>query len=51
MFGQRVLILVPHPDDEVVGAAAAIARARAQGAAVTGVFLTTGVPDADWIPT
>lgn len=46
MFGQRILILIPHPDDETVGAAAAIARARAQGASVAGAFLTTGVPDA-----
>jgi len=51
MFAQRILILIPHPDDEVVGAATAIGRARARGAAVAGVFLTTGVPDTDtaWI--
>jgi LmbE family N-acetylglucosaminyl deacetylase len=51
MFGRRILILIPHPDDETVGAAAAIARARARGAAVAGIYLTTGVPDVDvaWI--
>jgi LmbE family N-acetylglucosaminyl deacetylase len=27
MIGRRVLILVPHPDDEIVGCGAAIARA------------------------
>jgi LmbE family N-acetylglucosaminyl deacetylase len=42
MFGKRILILIPHPDDEVVGCAAAIARARAQGARVYGAFLSHG---------
>jgi LmbE family N-acetylglucosaminyl deacetylase len=50
MFGSRILILIPHPDDEVVGCAAAIARARAQGAQVFEAFLSHGcVPrDALW---
>lgn len=47
MFGERILILVPHPDDEVVGCCAAIGRARADGATVHGLYLTTGVPTAD----
>ena len=42
MFGKRILILIPHPDDEVVACAAAIARARAQGARVFGVNLSHG---------
>jgi LmbE family N-acetylglucosaminyl deacetylase len=29
LAGRRILVLVPHPDDEVVGCAAAIGRARA----------------------
>jgi N-acetylglucosamine malate deacetylase 1 len=44
MIGRRILILVPHPDDEVVGAAGAILRARASGADVTALDLTHGVP-------
>ena len=44
MNGARPLILIPHPDDEVVGCATAIVRARAAGAAVSGLYLTTGVP-------
>jgi len=40
----RVLVLIPHPDDEVVGCAAAIRRAIAAGTAVFGLYLTTGVP-------
>lgn len=44
VFDRRILILIPHPDDEVVGAAAAIGRARAMGVEVFGLFLTTGVP-------
>lgn len=46
MYGRRILVLIPHPDDEVVGCCAAILRARAQGAEVFGLYLTTGVPDA-----
>ncbi len=45
MYGKRILLLAPHPDDEVVGAAAAIGRARAAGGEVLVAFLTDGVPD------
>ncbi|HEY7610530.1 MAG TPA: PIG-L family deacetylase [Alphaproteobacteria bacterium] len=44
MYGRRILVLVPHPDDEVVGAALAIRRAVAQGAAVVALDLTHGCP-------
>lgn len=44
MHADRILILVPHPDDEVVGAAAAIGRARRLGCRVQALHLTTGVP-------
>lgn len=44
MFGRRILILAPHPDDEVVGCFAAVAQARARAARVTVLFLTEGVP-------
>ncbi|HXY98640.1 MAG TPA: PIG-L family deacetylase [Stellaceae bacterium] len=44
MSAGRILLLIPHPDDEVVGCAAAIGRARAAGAAVFGLYLTTGLP-------
>lgn len=44
MSGRRILLLIPHPDDEVVCAAAAIRRAVAAGAQVFGLYLTTGVP-------
>lgn len=42
MFGQRVLILIPHPDDEVVACAATMGRARAAGAQVFALYLTHG---------
>jgi LmbE family N-acetylglucosaminyl deacetylase len=42
--GRRVLLLVPHPDDEVVGCAVAIRRARAQAIRISALYLTTGVP-------
>ena len=41
---RRVLILAPHPDDEIVACGIAAMRARREGAAVSVVFLTTGVP-------
>jgi len=41
-FGASILILAPHPDDEVVGCCAAIVRARAAGARVHVLFLTHG---------
>jgi len=44
MSDERILILIPHPDDEVAGCAAAIGRARDAGAALFGLYLTTGVP-------
>lgn len=42
MFGRRLLILVPHPDDEVVACAAAIGRAKAEGAWFFSLYLTHG---------
>ncbi|HEY1753192.1 MAG TPA: PIG-L family deacetylase [Caulobacteraceae bacterium] len=44
-FGSSILLLCPHPDDEVVGFAAAIGRAQAAGARVAAVFLTHGCVD------
>ena len=41
---RRVLILAPHPDDEIVACGLAAMRARREGAAVSVVYLTTGVP-------
>ncbi|MDX9689816.1 MAG: PIG-L family deacetylase [Alphaproteobacteria bacterium] len=42
VFGRRILILIPHPDDEIVGFCAAALCARAQGAKLFGLFLTHG---------
>jgi LmbE family N-acetylglucosaminyl deacetylase len=44
-FGARILLLCPHPDDEVVACAAAIDRARAAGSRVAVLFLTHGCVD------
>lgn len=44
MMGARILILSPHPDDEVVGCCAAIGRAVDDGAEAYVLHLTTGVP-------
>lgn len=41
----RVLILAPHPDDEIVACGIAAMRARAAGAQLFVLYLTTGVPD------
>jgi len=40
----RILLLIPHPDDEVVGAAATIHRCRGAGDEFFGAYLTDGVP-------
>jgi LmbE family N-acetylglucosaminyl deacetylase len=45
LFGASILILCPHPDDEVVGCAAAIGRAKTEGARVSLIFLTHGCVD------
>lgn len=44
MFGRRILVLIPHPDDEVVMCGGALERARAEGAALFGLFVTQGCP-------
>lgn len=41
-FGSRILILVPHPDDEVVACAASIGRAKQAGAEIFTLYLTHG---------
>lgn len=41
---RRILILAPHPDDEIVACGIAARRARAEGARVFVCYLTTGVP-------
>ena len=41
---RRILVLAPHPDDEIVACGIAARRARLAGARVFVLFLTTGVP-------
>jgi LmbE family N-acetylglucosaminyl deacetylase len=41
---RRILILAPHPDDEIVACGIAALRARNAGAEVFVFYLTTGVP-------
>jgi len=50
MEPRRILVLAPHPDDEIVACGIAALRARAVGARVFVLYLTTGVParDALW---
>jgi LmbE family N-acetylglucosaminyl deacetylase len=45
-FGASILVLVPHPDDEVVACAAAIGRARAAGSNIALLYLTHGCIEA-----
>ncbi|MGA7219327.1 MAG: glycosyltransferase [Candidatus Sulfotelmatobacter sp.] len=40
--GQRVLVLAPHMDDEVIGCGGLVQKYRKQGAEVTVAFCTTG---------
>jgi len=44
MEPRRILVLAPHPDDEIVACGIAAVRARAAGARVFVLFLTTGIP-------
>lgn len=41
-IGERILIVSPHPDDEVLAAGGLIARAKSKGDSVHVVFLTSG---------
>jgi LmbE family N-acetylglucosaminyl deacetylase len=41
---RRILILAPHPDDEIVAYGIAARRARVAGAKISVLYLTTGVP-------
>ena len=43
-FAERILVLVPHPDDEVVGVGTFIEDAVRRGCSVRIAFLTDGVP-------
>jgi len=42
---RRILILAPHPDDEIVACGIAALRARKAGAQVFVLYLATGVPE------
>jgi len=44
MEPRRILVLAPHPDDEIVACGIAISRARAADARVFVLYLTTGIP-------
>jgi LmbE family N-acetylglucosaminyl deacetylase len=48
VIARRILLVLPHPDDEVVGCAAAIGRLRARGVRFFALYLTTGVPECEW---
>jgi len=43
---RRVLVIAPHPDDEVLGVGGTIARLASEGAEVHVVIATTGYPPA-----
>lgn len=44
MNGRRVLVVAPHPDDEVLGPGGTIARWAGEGAVVTVVIVTMATP-------
>lgn len=49
-FGRHILLLVPHPDDEIVACLGAIRRAQSEGAKIFALYLTHGciAQDARW---
>jgi LmbE family N-acetylglucosaminyl deacetylase len=44
--GQRITVIAPHPDDEMLGAGGTLIRARSAGASVRCIYLTSGRPSA-----
>ena len=44
IVARRILILAPHPDDEIVACGIAARRTRTEGAQFFVLYLTTGVP-------
>ncbi|MCL2468954.1 MAG: PIG-L family deacetylase [Alphaproteobacteria bacterium] len=50
LFGKHILLLAPHPDDEVVAYAATIRRAQKEGATFYILYLSSGCvePDLLW---
>jgi N-acetylglucosamine malate deacetylase 1 len=44
-MNQRILVIAPHPDDEVLGCGGAIARHAAQGEDIQVLIMTRGAPD------
>lgn len=44
MLGERILLLIPHPGDEVMGATVACLEAVDEGCRVHALYLTCGVP-------
>ena len=48
-FGRSILILAPHPGDEVVACHAAAGRARAAGAVLQVLYLTHGCPEREGV--
>jgi len=43
--GKRVLVIAPHPDDEILGAAGLIIKAKKSGCHISIIFLTSGAVD------
>lgn len=44
---KRIVVIAPHPDDEVIGPGGTLLRAQARGSGITIVFLTDGEPIAE----
>ena len=49
MFGERILMLIPHPGDEVMGCSVACLEALDEGCRLHGLYLTCGVPLAEYL--
>jgi N-acetylglucosamine malate deacetylase 1 len=41
---ERLAVIAPHPDDEILGCSGTIARCASEGAEIHVIFATTGVP-------
>lgn len=45
--GKNIVVLAPHPDDEVIGPGGTLIKARRRGAEITVIFLTNGEQEAE----
>ena len=41
----RILVIAPHPDDDIIGAGGTLIKAKENGANIHVIYVTNGLPD------